>query len=334
MKTTTETQTSRPAARLAVLLFGGLAYVGFHVAFLSMISFINGGPTPFDAPFEMASSIAWEIAFDLALVALFGIQHAIMARPAFKRAWCRVIPESIERSVFVLATVVCLGIAIAFWQSIPGVLFNIQSEVARYALFAIQALGWATVVFSTFLIDHFELFGLRQVWSAFRGTELPEQRFRQPLLYRYSRHPMMVGMFMGLWATPDMTFDRFLWASGFTAYILIGTRLEERDLVSVLGADYEHYQRTVPRFIGRVRNGSRARAAFAKATLAIAMLGLLAAPRMAAAQSNRTGFSPDITVAFGGLMFSDDQVAMGPALELDGGIDAAAFAMAEGRVFV
>lgn len=247
-------ETTRPGfiARHATLIFGGLAYAGFHAAFLTMISFLNEGPLFFERLPLTNQPLALVIAANLGLVALFGIQHAIMARPAFKEVWCRIIPTSIERSVFVVATVACLLAAMAFWQTIPGSVFSIESAPVRYALFALQALGWGTVVLSTFLIDHFELFGLRQVWCAYLGTDLPVQKFRQPLLYKYSRHPMMVGMVVGLWATPDLTFDRLLFAAGFTAYVLIGTRLEERDLLAHLGADYRRYQAEVPRFIGRV----------------------------------------------------------------------------------
>ncbi len=246
--------TSRPGfpSRFLILVGGGVAYAGFHAAFLTMISFLNGGPVPFETSPASSLTLPAAIAVDLALVALFGVQHAVMARPAFKRVWCRIIPSSIERSVFVVATVSCLFAAIGFWQTIPGELFRIESEAIRYGLYVLQALGWGTVVLSTFLIDHFELFGLRQVWCAFRRIQFPIQRFRQPLLYRYSRHPMMVGMIVGFWATPDMTFDRLLWAVGFTVYILIGTRMEEQDLVTHLGEDYRRYQASVPRFVGRI----------------------------------------------------------------------------------
>ena len=256
MQATHDTPRPEILSRCLILIAGGLAYLGFHAAFLTMISFLNGGPLPLEPAQTIDVSIPILVAINLGLVALFGIQHAIMARPAFKRVWCEIIPPSLERSVFVLATVVCLFTAMIFWQTIPGTVFSFEAAPLRYVLYAIQGLGWGTVVLSTFLIDHFELFGLRQVWCHYRGTELPVQKFRQPFLYRYSRHPMMVGMFLGLWATPDMTLDRLLWAAGFSVYILLGTRLEERDLVSHLGTDYERYQQEVPRFIGRVGSGS------------------------------------------------------------------------------
>ncbi|MFK7894712.1 MAG: isoprenylcysteine carboxylmethyltransferase family protein [Myxococcota bacterium] len=246
----TDLTAPRILSRSFVLLAGICAYAGFHAAFLTMVSFLNGGPVPFPAN-EMAAE-AWPlaVAINLGWVALFGIQHAVMARPAFKRVWTRIIPEALERSVFVVATVLCLFAAMIGWQSIPGSVFHVEAEPLRVGLFALQGIGWGTVVLSTFLLDHFELFGLRQVWCFHSGTELPVQKFRQPMLYRYSRHPMMVGMFIGLWATPDMTFDRLLWAAGFSLYIVLGTRLEERDLVDHLGEDYEHYKEVVPRFFG------------------------------------------------------------------------------------
>ena len=250
------TTTTRPGplSRHLILIAGGLAYAGFHAAFLTMISFLNGGPLPFEAGPASEFSLAAAVGINLALVALFGVQHAVMARPAFKRAWCRIVPTSLERSIFVVATVACLFTAMICWQSISGAIFQIEQPAVRLGLYLIQAMGWGTVVLSTFLIDHFELFGLRQVWCAYRGTELPVQKFRQPFLYRYSRHPMMVGMIVGLWATPDLSVDRLIWAAGFTLYVLLGTRLEERDLVAHLGDDYRTYQEQVPRFVGRVNS--------------------------------------------------------------------------------
>lgn len=258
-------------SRSLILLGGGLAYLGFHAAFLTMISFLNGGPVPFSAASPIEQGVPVLVLSNLGLVALFGIQHAIMARPVFKQAWCKIIPPSLERSVFVVATIACLFAAMAFWQTIPGTVFSLESAPLRYALYALQGLGWVTVVVSTFLIDHFELFGLRQIWCHFRGTELPVQKFRQPFLYQYSRHPMMVGMFIGLWATPDMTLDRMLWAAGFSVYILLGTRLEERDLVSHLGSDYERYQQQVPRFIGRLSRTRVSRRPSSASAMALAV---------------------------------------------------------------
>jgi len=246
-----KTYSSPFAARLAVLIYGIIAYLGFHAAFLSMIPFLNDGPLPLQNAIEgdSAISLTSAVVINLALVALFGIQHAIMARPAFKAAWTKIIPESIERSTFVVATVLVIAALIRGWQPIPGHLYQVENESLRTLIYVLQAAGWGIVVWTTFLIDHFELFGLRQVWCAFREKKLPVQQFRSPSLYRFSRHPMMVGMLIGLWAAPDMSMGRLVWALGFTVYVMLGIQIEERDLVRHLGDDYRRYQRSVSQLI-------------------------------------------------------------------------------------
>ena len=267
------TRTGRSlTARLAILTTGLVAYAGFHAVFLGLISFLNDGPGPWRAAEAAGSSVLLALSVNLAFVLLFGLQHAVMARASFKTRWTRIVPEPIERSLFVIATVLCLGGALVFWQPIPGLAFQIQSEPLRLALFALQALGWAILVWSTFLIDHFELFGLRQVVCAFRETTLPVQRFRTPMLYRYSRHPMMVGMLMGFWSTPDMTWDRLTFAVGFSAYILIGVRLEERELVQNLGEEYRRYQQRVARFVPLPGGARRVAAVTSAAAVVLAVL--------------------------------------------------------------
>ncbi len=261
------------SSRLSIVAIGVLAYLGFHCVFLSMISFLNGGPVPWGQSTSEPTTLGFALAINLGWVAIFGLQHAVMARDSFKQRWTQIVPEPIERPLFVIATVLCLGGALMFWQTIPGTVFQVEWEPARIFLFALQAVGWLVVVWSTFLIDHFELFGLRQVWSAFRGTTLPVQRFRTPALYRYSRHPMMVGMLIGLWATPDMTWSRFVFALGFSIYTVLGVRLEEQELVENLGEDYERYQKEVPRFIALP--GSRQRAVRAGVVSAVAGTALL-----------------------------------------------------------
>lgn len=251
----TDRTNERPGflARHLIVTIGVMAYLGFHAVFLLMISFLNGGPVPWASSTAPSPPVSIAVAINLGLVALFGLQHAVMARPWFKRALTQWIPESLERSTFVITTCLCLGAAMYFWQSVPGTLFEVEGQALRLTLFAVQAIGWGVVVLSTFLLDHFELFGLRQIFCAYRGQVLPVQRFRTPMLYRFSRHPMMVGMMVAFWSTPDMTFDRLLWAAGFSLYILAGVRIEERDLVAHLGADYAAYQKRVPRLVGWTR---------------------------------------------------------------------------------
>lgn len=242
------TKRSLPS-RVVIMAIGTLGYLGFHAVFLSMISFLNGGPLPWPETFAAPRQLGIALAINCGWVLLFGLQHAVMAREPFKQWWTRIVPAPVERPLFVIATVLCLGSALAFWQPIPGMAFQVNWEPARLSLFVLQALGWLIVVWSTFLLDHFELFGLRQVWCAFRGVVLPVQHFRTPALYRYSRHPMMVGMLLGFWATPDMTWNRLVFALGFSVYTVLGVRLEEKELVASLGDDYERYQGQVARFL-------------------------------------------------------------------------------------
>jgi protein-S-isoprenylcysteine O-methyltransferase Ste14 len=235
--------------RIATLSYGLAAYASFHACFLYLILFLADAPLPYTV--ESGTTLPWAVALglDLALVSLFAVQHTIMARPAFKRAWSRIVPEAVERSTFVVATVACLAVIMLFWAPITGQLWHVQTPWLRTLLWCLQGVGWGTVVWSTFLIDHWELFGVRQVISHYRGTPLPPKSFRTPSLYRYVRHPMMVGMLLAFWSTPDMTFSRLVFSAGFTVYILLGVRIEERDLVEALGEDYRRYQQSVPRLM-------------------------------------------------------------------------------------
>ena len=308
-----------PLARIAFVAIGAVAYLGFHLAFLCMISFLNAGPLPWSptAP-SVTLPLAVRLMIDFGWILLFGLQHAVMARPGFKRRWTRIVPEPIERSLFVAATVACLMSAMAFWQSIPGHAFQIESGPVRIGLFALQAIGWLTVVFSTFLIDHFELFGLRQVACALRGRALPIQRFRTPALYKVSRHPMMVGMLIALWATPDMSWDRLIFAMGFTVYILVGVRLEERDLVRVLGDDYRRYQQEVARFFPTPRRTLRPAPSISLSGVAVlsALVGS-GLPVESRAQQTSTDLSPDTSITANGAHFDDHEVMVDL---LDGGL--------------
>jgi protein-S-isoprenylcysteine O-methyltransferase Ste14 len=237
--------------RIAILAYGAVAYASFHAAFLYLILFLNDVIVPFGLQSNPARPVAQALAIDAALVGLFAVQHTIMARPAFKAAITRFVPASIERSTFVFATVACLAIIMTHWVPVGGSVWHVDALPGRIALFGLQGVGFATVVWSTFLIDHWELFGLRQVWANWTGQTLTYKSFRTPALYRFVRHPMMVGMLLGLWCTPDMGASRLVFAACFTAYLMIGIRFEERDLVVALGEDYCRYQQTVPRLLPR-----------------------------------------------------------------------------------
>jgi protein-S-isoprenylcysteine O-methyltransferase Ste14 len=233
-------------ARSFVLIVAVLCYAAFFVAFVYLIGFVAGIdalPTNVDKGLIAPAGTAGIV--DLALVALFGIQHSVMARPAFKAQWTRIVPPPLERAVFCLATAVCLGVMFLFWHPIAGTVWSLANPAARIVLWALFALGWGILFVATHLISHWELFGLAQAWRHFRGLEPASQKFRTPFLYRWVRHPIYSGLLLAFWATPDMSFGHLLLAAGFTVYIFIGIAFEERDLMRDFGSAYGDYRRRV-----------------------------------------------------------------------------------------
>ena len=231
--------------RLLRFSFGLLAYVFFFASFLYLIGFVANIFVPRSIDFGPSASPALAAIINLALIFLFGVQHSVMARPGFKAALTRVWPAAIERSLYVFLTAVALCLLYGFWRPLPGLVWSVDSESLRTLLHAATALGWVMVLISTFLINHFELFGLRQIWADLRGAAIPQARFRQPMFYKFVRHPIYTGFLLAFWATPDMSQGHLLFAAGMTVYILVGIRYEERDLVDILGADYTEYRRRV-----------------------------------------------------------------------------------------
>lgn len=232
--------------RVLVMLVSLACYVAFFATFLYLIGFIGGFdfmPTHVDKGPEVAPATA--VALNLGLIALFGIQHSVMARKGFKQRWTRIVPEPLERSLFCLATVLVLVTLFALWRPIEGMVWSIEGEGARMALWALFWAGWAMLLVSTFLINHFELFGLQQAWHHLRGREAAPPRMHTPLFYKWVRHPIYTGFVLAFWATPDMSWGHLLFAAGFSAYILIGIRHEERDLTAVFGEEYREYVRRV-----------------------------------------------------------------------------------------
>jgi len=243
-------------ARAFYLLFGILAYLVFFATFLYLIAFTGNCPViPFAV--DRGPEAAWPVAaaIDLVLIALFGLQHSVMSRQGFKKMWTRVVPWPVERSVFVLLASLVLILLFVLWRPIPTVVWSVENPIAVYALWALFGLGWLIVLVSTFLINHFELFGLHQVWAHGRGREIPAPTFRTPLFYQHVRHPLYSGFILAFWATPHMTAGHLLLAAGMTVYILVAIRHEERDLVWLFGTQYQDYRRRagmlLPRFGGR-----------------------------------------------------------------------------------
>jgi len=234
--------------RLACLLYSVAAYALFFAVFLYLIAFVANIAVPRSIDAGPQSDLLAAVAIDLALIALFGLQHSVMARPAFKRWIVRFVPPAIERSTFVLAASLVLVLLFWQWRPLTATVWRAEGALAT-ALLAASALGWGTVLLSTFLINHFDLFGLRQAWLHFLQRPLVPLAFRTTLLYRLVRHPIMLGFLIAFWFTPHMTVGHLLFAAGMSAYILIGVRHEERDLVQALGDDYVRYRRETPAFI-------------------------------------------------------------------------------------
>lgn len=255
--------------RLFFLGFSGLCYVIFFATFLALIAFVgafpvglptvDGGAVAGSVAGSGIGSAAVAVIVDLALVLLFALQHSVMARPAFKARWSRIVPPPIERSVYVLAASLALVLLMAMWQPIPGVVWSVESPLGVGLLWALFAAGWLIVLVSTFLISHFELFGLTQAWRHWQGRAAAAPVLRQPLFYRVVRHPLYTGFFLAVWATPLMTAGHLLLAIALSAFMLVAIRYEERDLVDVFGDEYVSYRARVGMLLPRTGRGGPAR---------------------------------------------------------------------------
>lgn len=232
--------------RAIVMLVSLACYAAFFVTFLYLIGFVGGFafmPGHVDKGMQALPFNA--VLANIGLIALFGVQHSVMARKGFKQWWTRIVPAPLERSIFCLATALVLIALYRFWQPIEGSLWSLEGEGARTVMWALFWLGWGTVLISTFLLNHFELFGLQQAWLNLREKEPSPPQMRSPLFYNWVRHPIYSGFLLAFWATPDMSYGHLLFAAGFTVYILIGIAHEERDLTALFGEDYRAYARKV-----------------------------------------------------------------------------------------
>ena len=231
---------------LLSLLYGIAVYLFFAVTFLYAIGFTGNLVVPKSIDNGPSAPLVEAVIVDLLLLAVFAVQHSLMARRGFKRWWTRIVPRALERSTYVFAATLALVLLLWQWRPISEpVIWSVDSVVGARIVWTIFCLGWTVLLTSTFLINHLELFGLRQIFAPLAGRQLPEQEFRTPFLYRYVRHPIYLGFLLGFWAAPVMTAGHLLFAIATTGYIFIGISFEERDLVAQFGEQYRRYQNQV-----------------------------------------------------------------------------------------
>jgi protein-S-isoprenylcysteine O-methyltransferase Ste14 len=228
--------------RIAAFIYGLAAYFVFFFAFVYAIGFVTGVVVPKTIDTGPAVPVEEALIINLLLMSLFAVQHSVMARKQFKRWWTRFVPHSIERSTYVLFASLALLLLFWQWRPIPGVVWHIADPKIATAIVGLSLFGWLLVLTSTFLINHFELFGLHQVANNLSGRALPAPRFKMPLLYKLVRHPIYLGFIVAFWAAPVMTIGHLVFATVTTIYIFVGIVLEERDMVELFGDEYRRYR--------------------------------------------------------------------------------------------
>lgn len=234
---------------ILAVLYGIGAYVAFLVTFTYAIAFVGNIIVPKTIDSGMPGPLVEALIVNVILLGIFAVQHTVMARQGFKRVWTRIVPQAVERSTFVVFATAAVALLLWQWRPMPDVIWSVQDPIAVGVIHGVFWLGWGILLLSTFLLNHFELFGLRQVVARLMGWKIPEPQFRTPLLYKRIRHPLYLGFILGFWATPTMTMGHLLFAVATTAYIFIGIWFEERDLVNMFGEKYRNYRRQVSMLI-------------------------------------------------------------------------------------
>ncbi|MCB9781435.1 MAG: isoprenylcysteine carboxylmethyltransferase family protein [Candidatus Omnitrophica bacterium] len=238
--------------RILTFVYGVASYALFFLTFLYMIGFLGNFAVPKTIDNGTETSLPLALMVNVSLVLLFGLQHSVMARPGFKRMWTRIVPQAAERSTYVLMSSLALILLMWQWRPMTSTVWSIESVMGQSVMYALFGMGWLTVLITTFLINHFDLFGLRQVTLYLMGRDYTSLGFVTPGPYKHIRHPLYVGWLMAFWATPTMTVGHFLFAGLQLAYILVAIRYEERDLVEFHGEDYANYREKTPMFIPKV----------------------------------------------------------------------------------